>query len=93
MPEEFFDPRARIFFNDRIYWRTNWEVALENSMDSHVQYLHRDNLQALIAKVAETGAALGIAFDGDADRIGVVTASGSIVTADRESMLVKPRLQ
>ncbi len=49
VPEEFFDPRARIFFNDRIYWRTNWEVALENSMDSHVQYLHRDNLQALIA--------------------------------------------
>ena len=31
-----------------------------------------ENLQALIAKVAETGAALGIAFDGDADRIGVV---------------------
>jgi phenylpropionate dioxygenase-like ring-hydroxylating dioxygenase large terminal subunit len=49
VPEEFFNPKARIFFNDRIYWRTNWEVALENSMDSHVQYLHRDNLQALIS--------------------------------------------
>jgi phenylpropionate dioxygenase-like ring-hydroxylating dioxygenase large terminal subunit len=49
VPEEFFNPKARIFFNDRIYWRTNWEVALENSMDSHVQYLHRDNLQALLA--------------------------------------------
>lgn len=49
VPEEFFDPRAFILFNDRIMWRTNWEVALENSMDSHVNYLHRDNLQALLA--------------------------------------------
>lgn len=48
VPEEFFDPEAYILFNDRIYWRTNWEVALENSMDSHVQYLHRDNLRALL---------------------------------------------
>ncbi len=47
VPEEFFDPRVQIFFNDRIYWKTNWEVALENSMDAHVQYLHRDNLSAL----------------------------------------------
>jgi phosphomannomutase/phosphoglucomutase len=47
-----------------------------------------ENLQDLIAKVAETGAALGIAFDGDADRIGVVSSSGSIVTADRLMMLL-----
>lgn len=49
VPEEFFDPEAFILFNDRIYWRTNWEVALENSMDSHVNYLHRDDIQSLLA--------------------------------------------
>ncbi len=49
VPEEFFNPQAYILFNDRIYWKTNWEVALENSMDAHVQYLHRDNLSALLA--------------------------------------------
>jgi phenylpropionate dioxygenase-like ring-hydroxylating dioxygenase large terminal subunit len=49
VPEEFFRDGVSIFFNERIYWRTNWEVALENSMDSHVQYLHRDNLQALLS--------------------------------------------
>jgi phenylpropionate dioxygenase-like ring-hydroxylating dioxygenase large terminal subunit len=48
VPEEFFEPKTVVFFNDHIYWKTNWEVALENSMDSHVQYLHRDNLQALL---------------------------------------------
>jgi phenylpropionate dioxygenase-like ring-hydroxylating dioxygenase large terminal subunit len=49
VPEEFFDPKAYILFNDRIMWQTNWEVGLENSMDSHVNYLHRDNLQALLS--------------------------------------------
>ncbi len=47
VPEEFFNPKAYILWNDRIYWKTNWEVALENSMDAHVQFLHRDNLKSL----------------------------------------------
>ncbi|MCP5321090.1 MAG: phosphomannomutase/phosphoglucomutase [Pseudomonadales bacterium] len=46
-----------------------------------------DNLRDLIAAVKEHGAALGIAFDGDGDRIGVVSASGTVVTADRLLML------
>lgn len=37
----------------------------------------------LQAKVKATGADLGIAFDGDADRIGAVTASGRIVWGDQ----------
>ncbi|HUX35400.1 MAG TPA: phosphomannomutase/phosphoglucomutase [Gemmatimonadaceae bacterium] len=41
------------------------------------------NLEALIAAVREDGAELGIAFDGDADRIGVVDATGDIVWGDR----------
>jgi phosphomannomutase/phosphoglucomutase len=41
------------------------------------------NLKDLIAKVRETGADLGIAFDGDADRIGVVDEKGGIVWGDR----------
>ena len=49
VPEEFFDKKAYIFANDQIMWKTNWEVGLENSIDSHVNYLHRDNLQALLA--------------------------------------------
>ena len=42
-----------------------------------------ENLEALIHAVREDGAEIGIAFDGDADRIGVVDASGNIVWGDR----------
>lgn len=40
------------------------------------------NLNHLISKVKETGADLGIAFDGDADRIGAVSSSGQILFGD-----------
>ncbi|MBC2654098.1 phosphomannomutase/phosphoglucomutase [Pseudomonas sp. MSSRFD41] len=46
-----------------------------------------ENLEDLIAKVKETGADLGLAFDGDGDRVGVVTDTGSIVFPDRLLML------
>ena len=40
------------------------------------------NLEDLIARVRETGADLGVAFDGDADRIGAVDDRGRIVRGD-----------
>lgn len=46
-----------------------------------------ENLVDLIAKVKETGADIGLAFDGDGDRVGVVTNTGSIVYPDRLLML------
>jgi phosphomannomutase/phosphoglucomutase len=46
-----------------------------------------ENLEDLIAKVKETGADIGLAFDGDGDRVGVVTNTGSIVYPDRLLML------
>jgi phosphomannomutase len=42
-----------------------------------------ENLQELIAKVKETGADLGIGFDGDGDRIGVVDNLGRILWGDQ----------
>ena len=41
------------------------------------------NLEHLIATIAEVGADLGIAFDGDADRIGAVTDKGEILFGDQ----------
>lgn len=45
------------------------------------------NLEALIARVRETGARVGIAYDGDADRLGAVDANGEIVWGDRLMIL------
>jgi len=42
-----------------------------------------ENLTDLIAAVAEDRAELGIAFDGDADRIGIIDGNGGIVWGDR----------
>jgi phosphomannomutase / phosphoglucomutase len=41
-----------------------------------------ENLQDLIAKVREDGAEIGIGFDGDADRIGIVDGQGTIIWGD-----------
>lgn len=45
------------------------------------------NLQDLIAKVKEHNADLGVAFDGDGDRLTVVTSTGQVIWADRLLML------
>ncbi len=45
------------------------------------------NLQDLIETVKLMDADLGVAFDGDADRLGVVTPSGEIIFSDRIMML------
>jgi len=47
-----------------------------------------ENLHDLIAEVARTGADLGVAFDGDGDRLGVVTPGGHSIFPDRLLMLL-----
>ncbi len=47
-----------------------------------------ENLAALIQAVQEQGAEIGIAFDGDGDRIGVVSSGGEIIWPDRLLMLL-----
>jgi len=46
-----------------------------------------ENLADLIEKVKTSDAELGLAFDGDGDRLGVVTKSGRIIYPDRQLML------
>ena len=50
------------------------------------------NLELCIAKVKETKADLGVAFDGDADRIGVVDATGEILWGDKLMILLSRAL-
>jgi phosphomannomutase/phosphoglucomutase len=53
----------------------------------HPDPAHPENLQDLIKCLAETDAEIGIAFDGDGDRLGVVTKDGQIIYPDRQMML------
>ncbi|HEX2514090.1 MAG TPA: phosphomannomutase/phosphoglucomutase [Chloroflexota bacterium] len=50
--------------------------------------LKPENLRDLIARVKETEADLGLALDGDGDRLGVVDDQGQILEADRYLILL-----
>jgi phosphomannomutase len=67
-------------------------VALFEEVDGHFPNHHPDpskpeNLRDLIAAVAAHGAELGLAFDGDGDRLGIVTRDGHNIFPDRQMML------
>ena len=46
-----------------------------------------ENLQEVVAALRNSDAELGLAFDGDGDRLGVVTKGGNIIYPDRQLML------
>jgi phosphomannomutase / phosphoglucomutase len=63
-------------------------IAMFCEMDGRFPNHHPDptvpkNLEALIARVASEQAQVGLAWDGDGDRLGVVDASGEIIWGDR----------
>jgi phosphomannomutase/phosphoglucomutase len=67
-------------------------VPLFAEMDGRFPNHHPDptveeNLAALKAKVLETGADLGIAYDGDADRLGAVDEQGNVLWGDQIMIL------
>jgi phosphomannomutase/phosphoglucomutase len=67
-------------------------IELFTEVDGHFPNHHPDpskpeNLEDLIHALATTDAEVGLAFDGDGDRLGVVTKSGKIIYPDRQLML------
>ena len=61
-------------------------------VDGHFPNHHPDpsdphNLEDLIAALKDNDSELGLAFDGDGDRLGVVTKDGKIIYPDRQLML------
>lgn len=74
---------------DRIGCRV---IPLHCDIDGRFPNHHPDpsrpeNLDDLIRTVREQGADIGLAFDGDGDRLGVVTSKGEIIWPDRLLML------
>ncbi len=73
----------------RLFEKLNCEpLELFFEMDGRFPNHHPDptlpeNLEPLVAAVARHGADLGLAFDGDADRIGAIDDHGNIVYGDQ----------
>ena len=53
----------------------------------HPDPAHLENLQDVIHALKTTDAELGLAFDGDGDRLGVVTKAGEVIFPDRQLMM------
>jgi len=58
-----------------------------NFPNHHPDPAHPENLQDVIKALKETDAEVGFAFDGDGDRLGVVTKDGQVIYPDRQLML------
>ena len=67
-------------------------IELFSEVDGNFPNHHPDpskpeNLRDLMAALKTTGAELGLAFDGDGDRLGIVTNDGNNIYPDRQMML------
>lgn len=77
-----------------VFQQLGFEVTgLFCEMDGRFPNHHPDptqpeNLKALIEEVSRQGAELGLAFDGDADRLGVVDTKGRIIWGDQLMILL-----
>jgi phosphomannomutase / phosphoglucomutase len=78
----------------QLYRRLGCEVTeLFCEVDGRFPNHHPDpaqpeNLETLISTLKNSDCEIGIAFDGDGDRLGVVTKDGEIIFADRQLMLL-----
>ena len=78
----------------RLYSELGCDVInLYTEIDGNFPNHHPDpgkpeNLIDLIEKVKDTNADLGLAFDGDGDRVGLVSADGEIVFPDKVLMML-----
>jgi phosphomannomutase len=67
-------------------------IELFSEVDGNFPNHHPDpskpeNLRDLMAALKSSGAELGLAFDGDGDRLGIVTPGGNNIYPDRQMML------
>ncbi|EGY52975.1 phosphomannomutase/phosphoglucomutase [Neisseria shayeganii] len=80
-------------FAGKLYRALGCDVTeLFCEVDGHFPNHHPDpakpeNLQDLMRALRESDAEIGLAFDGDGDRLGVVTKAGHIIYPDRQLML------
>jgi len=82
----------------RIYNKMPFEVTyIYSESDPSFPYHHpdpnvKDNLKDLCKEVKKQGADIGLAYDGDADRIGIVDNKGKVVDAEVMMAVIAPSI-
>ncbi len=64
------------------------EIPDGNFPNHHPDPSKEKNLTQIIDKIRSSGADLGFAFDGDGDRVGLITASGKQISSDHIIMIL-----
>ena len=77
-----------IFKSDSIEYIPLFADSDPNFPNHHPDPSVPENLKKLSEKVIETQADLGIAFDGDGDRVGAVDEKGNIITIDKFMIII-----
>ena len=83
---------------DSIFKSQGFEtISINKNPDGNFPNHHPDpgkekNLVDLINKVKEVSADVGVAFDGDGDRLGAVTSSGRLIYPDQMMMLFSKKI-
>lgn len=65
-----------------------YDISDSTFPNHHPDPCVKENMTDLIKKVLETGADIGLGYDGDGDRIGVVDNKGNIIEADKLMIII-----
>ncbi|MBT3356492.1 phosphomannomutase/phosphoglucomutase [bacterium] len=86
------------FIPEKIFKKLGCEVETifgepDGDFPNHIADPYREeNMQDLKKKVLESGADIGIAFDGDGDRVGLIDKRGRIISGEHQLMLLYRRV-
>ena len=75
-------------FKDKIDLVPLFNISDANFPNHHPDPAVEENLEKLKEKVLETHADAGIAFDGDGDRVGIITNTGKFLSIDKYMILI-----
>lgn len=76
------------YFQDRLELIPLFNTSDSNFPNHHPDPAVEENLEKLKKKVLETGADVGIAFDGDGDRVGVIDNKGNFLDIDKFMVII-----
>ena len=75
-------------FSDKLELVPLFNISDSNFPNHHPDPAVEENLEKLKKKVLEVGADLGVSFDGDGDRVGIVDELGNMIDIDKFMIII-----